>query len=222
MAFKADEAARVGYDEVESYLVPQAKYANEAERQRSKEALLDIVDELGPVIHRYPSWHPLVRNHNCHNPQTIPNKDCLYAGLENTRYFAHGFITCPYGDGKSVLDSVKALPHHRVASISAEPLDVLFCNPSVTPILVRCDWDIDLKEDKTIPLSAAVPLLLETEFACLPWAEYGEPWKKMLPYFLGAPHGSRSSLFINQQTGQGMKKVWEALIRTGIFGPIKV
>ena len=50
-------------------------------------------------------------------------------------------------------------------------------------------------------------------------AEDREP---MLPYFLGRPHGRRSSLFVNQGTGQAMKKVWNALINTGMFGPIKV
>ena len=44
----------------------------------------------------------------------------------------------------------------------------------------------------------------------------------MRHYFLGSPHGSRSSLFVSQETGQAMKKIWEALIHTGMFGPIKV
>ncbi len=44
----------------------------------------------------------------------------------------------------------------------------------------------------------------------------------MRSYFLGAPHGARSSLFVSQETGQGIKKVWETLIYTGRFGPIKV
>ena len=36
------------------------------------------------------------------------------------------------------------------------------------------------------------------------------------------PHGSRSSLFVTQETGLTMKKVWIMLINTGMFGPIKV
>jgi hypothetical protein len=44
----------------------------------------------------------------------------------------------------------------------------------------------------------------------------------MQPYLLGAPHGSRSSLFVTQETGQTIKKVWNLLINTGMFGPIKV
>lgn len=41
----------------------------------------------------------------------------------------------------------------------------------------------------------------------------------MRPYILGSPHGRRSSLFVNQESGQAMKKVWEALIASGMFGP---
>ena len=49
-----------------------------------------------------------------------------------------------------------------------------------------------------------------------------ETWRTMSPYFLGRPHGGRSSLFVNQETGQAMKTVWTALINSGVFGPIKV
>lgn len=34
--------------------------------------------------------------------------------------------------------------------------------------------------------------------------------------------GSRSSLFLSQDAGQAVKKIWETLIYTGMFGPIKV
>lgn len=53
MAFRADEAARVGYEQVEAYLVPRPRDADEAQRARSKEALRDIVDELGSVVDAY-------------------------------------------------------------------------------------------------------------------------------------------------------------------------
>ena len=73
-----------------------------------------------------------------------------------------------------------------------------------------------------IPLSIAMPLLLEKELPMWKWADVAETWETMRPYFLGNPHGARSSLFVSQETGQAMKKVWNALINTGMFGPIKV
>ena len=95
-------------------------------------------------------------------------------------------------------------------------------NPNATPVLVRCNWNNSLDEDGMIPLSIAMPLLLEKEVPCWQWAQVAETWETMRPYFLGRPHGSRSSLFVNQETGQAMKRVWNALIGTGMFGPIKV
>lgn len=225
MAFRADEAARIGYEQVEAYLVPRPRDADEAERARSKEALLDILDELGPVVDAYPTWHPLVCNHDSRHPTTTPREQCGYKGLDHTRFFRNGFITCPYtasGKAEKVIESVNALPYHPAASITAEKLDVQLYNPEATPVLVKCEWHKSLDSDGMIPLSIAMPLILEKEVPCWHWAEVAETWETMRPYFLGRPHGSRSSLFVSQETGQAIKKIWNALIFTGMFGPIKV
>ena len=223
MAFRADEAMRAGLASVLDYLTPRAKYLDEAGRQESREAILEIAEQLGPVVESYPTWHPLVRNcKEYRDTTTTPGQECGYRGLDHTRYFAHGFVTCPYGDGQEVLDSVRALPYHPAARIRAERLDAKLYNPECTPILVKCDWTDPMNADGTIPLSIAMPLLLEKELPCVWRAEVGETWESMRSYFLGRPHGSRSSLFVNQETGQSLKKIWEALIYTGMFGPIKV
>jgi hypothetical protein len=222
MAFRADEAAQRGYEHVEAYLVPRPQYADESVRAESREALMDIVDELGPVVDTYPTWHPLVCNHDDRAPVTTPSDRCGYKGLDHTRYFAKGFITCPYGDGQEVIDSVNALPIHPIAHITAERLDVKLYNPQATPILVKCNWEKPLGMDGMIPLSIAMPLILEQEVPCWRWSQLAETWETMRYYLLGSPHGARSSLFVNQETGQAIKKIWNALIYTGMFGPIKV
>lgn len=223
MAFRAEEAAKAGYEAAESYLIGRLLDASADERARSKEALLDIVEELGPAVDAYPTWHPLVRHHDDRHPVTLPGSECGYQGLDHTRHFAHGFITCPYGDGQDVIDSVGKLQfEHPMATITAERLDVKFYSSSATPILVKCEWHKPLSMDMLIPLSSAMPLLLEKEVPCWEWAQLAETWETMRPYFLGAPRGARSSLFVSQETGQAIKKVWEALIYTGMFGPIKV
>lgn len=222
MVFRADEAAQRGYEQVEAYLVPRPQYADQSLRARSKEALIDIVDEIGPVVDTYPTWHPLVCNHDSRHSVTTPSDRCGYKGLDHTRYFAQGFITCPYGDGQEVIDSVLALPPHPVAHITAERLDVKLYNPEATPILVKCNWEKLLGMDGMVPLSIAMPLILEKEVQCWRWSEVAETWESMRPYFLGSPHGARSSLFVNQETGQAIKKIWNSLIYTGMFGPIKV
>jgi hypothetical protein len=222
MAFRADEAARTGFDETEAYLVPRPRYATEEQRARSKAALLDILDELGPVVDSYPTWHPLVSSHDGRNPVTTPGRQCGYEGLDHTKFFVNGFVTCPYGDGQDVIDSVRDLPLHPAATITARRLDIQLYNPDAQPVLVKCEWNTPLPMDGMIPLAVAMPLLLEQEVPCWRWSEVAETWVSMRSYFLGSPHGSRSSLFVSQETGQAMKKAWEALIYTGMFGPIRV
>jgi|SRR5450830_485994 len=222
MAFRADEAERTGYEEAESFLILRPRDATESVRAESREALREIAERLGPVIDTYPTWHPLVRNQSERDTVVIPDNRCGYHGLDHTRYFANGFITCPYGDGQEVLDSVAKMPYHHAATITATRLNVKFYNINATPILVECEWHKSIPPDGMIPASVVVPLILEKEVPCSQWSEVAETWESMRPYFLGKPHGSRSSLFVTQETGQTIKKVWEALIHTGMFGPIKV
>ncbi|MFP3586888.1 hypothetical protein SCB29_24965 [Paraburkholderia sp. SIMBA_055] len=99
------------------------------------------------MVDYYPSWHPLVCNYrDPRSPATHPGPECGYKGLDHTKYFVNAFITCPYGDGTDVLESVAKLPSHPVATITAEKLDVTLYNTSVTPILVRCNWERELQE----------------------------------------------------------------------------
>lgn len=223
MAFRADEAQREGYERAVEYLITRCKDISAEDRQQSKYKLDELIEQLGPVIESYPSWHPLVRNTvKGQHPATRPGRDCGYEGLDHTIYFQNGFVTCPYTDGQSVIDSVNRLKQHDVASVSAERLDEKFYNGGTTAILVRCEWHKWLGNDGTIPLSIAMPLLLEKEMAFWTRAEVAETWENMRPYFLGRPLGARSSLFVSQETGQAMKKIWNLLIHTGMYGPIHV
>lgn len=220
MAFRYEEAYRNGYDEALSYLV--SLNIDSSQRARSREAFDDIVEQCGPVVRGYPSWHPLVSNHDPRQPVTTPEQRCGYNGLDHSRFFTNGFITCPYHDGEKVIASVKNLCCSSIAEITAERLDVQFYSPMATPILVRCRWKKELLQDGTIPASLAVPLILTQELSLWENSEVAETWETMRPYLLGTPHGSRSSLFINKETGLKIKKIWESLINTGMFGPIMV
>jgi hypothetical protein len=220
MAFRADESVSSGFESVKNHLIPRSIEAGE--RERSENKLFDIVEKYGPVVEGYPSWHPLVAHHDDQCPATAPSDRCGYKGLDHTRYFVNAFITCPYGDGQEILDSVESLPYSPVATITAERLDIQLYQPNATPILVSCDWIKPISCNGMIPASIAIPLMLQKEVPSWEWATCGETWETMRSYYLGSPHGSRSSLFVNQETGLTMKKVWNLLINTGMFGPIKV
>lgn len=218
MAFRADEAAENGYEQVRNYLAPRT--FSPAARAKAEQALSDMVDKCGPVVDSYPTWHPFVAHHEARHPQTYPNDRCGYQGLDHTRYFAHGFVTCPYGRAEEVIDAVDKLPWHHCARITAEELDVELYADGTTPVLVRCEWTKPLETGMLIPKSLAVPLMLEQELPCWRWAEVAEKWETMRPYFLGEPHGSRSSLFVSQETALAMKNVYMAMVHSGMFGPL--
>ena len=217
MAFRADESAANGYNLARKYLIPVNLPPKI--RARSEEVLLDIIDELGPVVDAYPSWHPLVSKHDERYPATTPSEQTGYKGLDHTCYFAHGFITCPYSGARDVISSARAINHH-CASITAKELDVTFYSESVTPVLVKCEWTEPLQIGNLIRKKVAVPLMIEQAVPVWRWSTYAERWDVMRPYFLGQPHGSRSSLFVDQETALAMKKVYLSMVESGMFGPV--
>lgn len=223
MAFRADEVARSAFQEAENYLLKGVR-GNDEEYQKSRHFLEDIEMELGPVVRTYPSWHPLVSNHkDPQYPSISPGQDCGYEGLDHTVFFVNGFITCPYDDGQRVIDSIRNLPYHSAATIDATRLDVKLYQMNANPILVTCEWANKFKgTGQTIPLRTALPLMLMEEMSTWAGADFAETWDTMKPYFLGQPHGARSSLFVDQESGAALKKIWNQLINTGMFGPIKV
>lgn len=219
MPFRADESISDGRYRTEKYLL---SHLTPSEQEVSKIKLNEIFETLGPVVDWYPTWHPLVRNKvNDLEENLTPNPSCGYHGLDHTRYFANGFITCPYDDGEKVIDSVRNLVQATgVAYIEAERLTEKFYSSSATAILVQCHWIKDLADDGTVPLSIAAPLLIESQLHNWETSQVAETWETMREYFLGRPAGKRSSLIVNQETGQGLKKLWESLIKTGMFGPV--
>jgi len=223
MAFRAYEAAQDGYKAVEDYFVNRVQGIDEAQRTESRHALQGIVDRIGPAVDTYPTWHPLVSHHDDRHPVTTPGDRCGYEGLDHTRFFVNGFISCPYGDGADeIIASVAALPRHPAARLTTEKLNVKFYSTDAKPVLVKCEWEKHVSPGETIPLAIAMPLILQKEVPCSEWSQVAETWESMRHYLLGSPRGARSSLFLSQDAGQAVKKIWEALIYTGMFGPIKV
>ena len=224
MAFRANEQEQQGY----SYLMNRltGPSIDPEKREESKRVLADIVDRYGPVVNAYPLWHPLVAAQDSRGSVIVPSEQCGYKGLDHTYWLRNAFITCPYHGVDEVLASVEKVSQHPflegVAEISAEKIDAQLYADNAHPILVKCDWKHEMERDGTIPAGVAVALMLEQQVPCWRWSQVGESWKTMCPYLLGQPHGSRSSLFVSQDTGQQIKDIWNAIINTGMFGNIRV
>lgn len=216
MTFRADESARTGFETARRVLASTS--LEPGKRKLAEQALADLVDDLGPVVEAYPTWHPLVPQFDATQPVTEPSIRCGYKGLDHTVCFVNGFVTCPYGDGEEVLNSVEKLKYDYVV-VSAMRLDVELYSAGTSAIVVRCDWDYSLDADHMIPKRVAVPLMMEEELRNWRNAEVGESWETMRPYILGVPHGSRSSLFVSQDSALAMKRALLAMTESGMFGP---
>lgn len=170
------------------------------ERKKALAVLHDLIEELGPVIDWYPSWHPLVSQHDPRSPVRTPNERCGYKGLDHTVHFAHGFVTCPYHGAQEVISSVESINVPHCANLSAERIDAPLYNSGTEPVIVRCHWETPLEPGKLVSKRVAVGLMLGQEIKGWHWSNRGESWETMRGYFLGEPHGARSSLFISQDT----------------------
>lgn len=224
MAFRAQEESIKGRESaVERFIT---KYLTQEKRAQSEQALHRLIDEWGPVVSAYPAWHPIVTSvqgytrEKFSHPHTRPSEKTGYQGLDHTILLKNAFITCPYGGAETILDSVEQLEDTSFAKIRAEALDFELYHRDATPVLVKCIWSHPMETDGTIPKRLAVPLMLEYEVPMWRWSEVAETWATMRSYILGSPHGSRSSLFVNQETGQTLKSLYKTLIETGMFGPI--
>lgn len=224
MTFRSHEEALNGQESAIRKLITQ--HLTPGQRDKSERALIELIKEWGPVVHYYPTWHPLVSSGNgCSSlcdpyPHTRPSAETGYLGLDHTVFLKNAFITCPYSPPDTVIDSVERLVQSSVAQITAETLDVELYHRNATPILVKCCWSDSMETDGTIPKRLAVPLMLEQQVPAWRSSKFAETWKTMRPYILGEPHGSRSSLFVNQETGQTLKNIYTALIESGMYGPV--
>lgn len=176
-----------------------------------------LTNELGTSITTYPSWHPLL---------TIPRRQddepgCflseLYKGIDHTIQFVRGFVTCPYSEetANALVDSV-----NKLAGLSAYRMNAPLYSDHAYPVVVEAT-EISLEADGTIRSRDALAWCVQELVRNAHNAQVAETWWSMRGYLLGQPHGSRSSLLVNQFTGGHMRKILEALNNSGMFGPVK-
>lgn len=215
--FRANEAAAEGRDEaIHSY----SRWFKLAKEREAVAAFVDtLIEEYGPVVDGYPSWHPFVTDVRASDslkavPDTRPQG---FAGLDHTIHFRDAFITAPYGEAEIV---VKSVDERNDGYTEAEEItDVRLYHEKATPVLVKC-VGIPKEEDGTISKRFALGRMLSESLPHWEDAQCGETWSTMRRYILGTPCGSRSSLFVNQETGKALREVHELLNRHELFGPV--
>jgi hypothetical protein len=213
--FRSNEAAELAREEaIHNY----SRWLKETHERDSAVAFMEkLITRYGPVIEGYPCWHPITsvpKSEFRTDPKTDPQG---FEGLDHTIYLRDAFITAPYGNAERVIKS--ALAHPSGLFGAEEIRDVALYAQGATPVLVT--WSgISKEKDGTISKRFALGSMLSQEVPEWTWAECGENWERMRRYFLGTPCGSRSSLFVNQDTGKALREVHELLNDHGLWGPV--
>jgi hypothetical protein len=216
-SFRANEAAASGREEAILFYTRGLKAPNE--RIQAANYIDSLISQYGPVVEGYPSWHPftsLENENNCgkYDPQIHPYG---FEGLDHTIYFRDAFLTAPYGGDDRVIQSAR---DKKAGFISTEKIqDILLYNHGTTPVLVTCEG-VPKEFDGTITKRFALGRMLSEELPHWENAQCGESWQTMRRYILGTPCGSRSSLFVNQETGQALRQVFDLLNQHELFGPV--
>lgn len=225
MTFRSDEDANKAFEQAVSYLIGRS--IDHGARARSRSAFCAIVDQYGPVVASYPTWHPLlIAEKDPRSPSTRPGTSSGYVGLDHTVFLRNAVVTCPYVDNTRVFESVEKIAEDErlvgIAKITAEAIDAQLYAPDARPVLIACHWTRKTRlggSDGLIPSELAIPLFLEREMPAWRTAQVAEAWKDMAPYLFGRPYGSRSSLLVSQETGQLLKDLYLKLVQSGMYGP---
>lgn len=177
-----------------------------------------LIEELGNAVERYPDWHPILtmppRNGTEHVSDVAQLK--AYAGVDHTQEFVRGFVTCPYSPERAdrLVASVEQIP-----GLYARRLEGPLYADNAHPVVVVA-MNIELEADGTIRSRNAIAWFTQYTATAADGAQVAETWWNIRSNILGSPHGSRSSLFVNQHAGLHMRKILEAMNASGMFGPV--
>lgn len=139
-----------------------------------------------------------------------------YAGVDHTREFVRGFVTCPYSPDSA--DRLVAAVG-RLAGLHARRLDGPLYADHAHPVVVVA-MNVELEADGTIRSRDAIAWFTQRAAASADGAQVAETWWNMRSYILGKPRGSRSSFFVNQHAGLHMRRILKAMNASGMFGPV--
>lgn len=183
------------------------------EAEKAKTYLIELQKELGPVIEAYPTWHPLVRYDG--------NPDRLIEDHVHMIYFANGYVvTSKEKRWLTIFDcAVNHMPMMADAWVSLEEGDpsIKLFGYETSFIVVKCHWMRKSLPDGTLPPSTAVTNALLTQLFPSLMFEMGKSWDSMSDEFFGLPHDKRDSAWLNKQTGDALKTLWETMLETKVL-----
>ncbi len=178
----------------------------------------DLMHQLGNVVDAYPDWHPILTTPPQYSKVHVHSLSQLsvYNAVDHTVKFVSGFVSCPNSEDRAN-ELINAV--NDVAGLSANRLQEPLYADNAFPVLVTAH-EVELEADGTIRSRDALAWFAQQSVKNARSAQVAETWWNIRSNILGRPHGSRSSLFVNQHTGVHMRKILEAMNNSGMYGPI--
>jgi len=214
MEFRAPAAAAQQYAATIEYLTKNLDDAAAGQRR-----VEELIAELGNAVYTLPDWHPIWTLPPMPEGRTVSGLSEIpaYNGLDHTEMFVRGFITCPYQEDRAdkIVEAVNEVP-----GLYARRLDEPLYSDQAYPVVVQA-MSVELEADGTIKSRDALAWFVQHAVKDARNHQVAETWWSMRSYILGRPHGSRSSLIVNQHAGSHMRKIFETMNESGMFGPIK-
>ena len=214
MEFRSPTVAAQQNAQAFNYLTKNLK-----DPEAGRRAVESLVEELGSAVAVYPDWHPILTAPPRHGSEHIGSltQVTTYKEADHTTEFVRGFVTSPYSDegADRLVEAVQQVP-----GLDAYRLEQPLYADNAHPVVVVA-VNVELEADGTIRSRDALAWFVQLSAAEATGAQVAETWWNVRSLILGSPHGSRSSLFVNQHTGVHMRKILEAMNASGMFGPIK-
>lgn len=175
--------------------------------------------ELGNAVESFPDWHPILtvpKNSSTEHVHMLTQLEA-YDGIDHTVEFVRGFVTCPYSEAKAnnLVETV-----NQLTGLNARRLHDPLYAENAYPVVVVAE-EVELEADGTIRGRDSLRWFAQESVKEAWTSKVAETWWNIRSLILGQPHGSRSSLFVNQHTGVHMRKILEAFNNSGMHGPIK-
>jgi hypothetical protein len=190
-----------------------------SDQEAGRERVNQLIEELGNAVGIFPDWHPIVTAPQRHTGRRAHAFSDIrtYEGRDHTVEFVRGFVTCPYSEegADKLVAAVREVP-----GLVASRMDGPLYSDNAYPVVVEA-VEVILEADGTIRSRDALRWFTRLSAEEAEMSQVAETWWNIRLNTLGGPHGSRSSLFVNQHTGVHMRKILEAMNNSGMFGPIK-
>ncbi|MFV0597236.1 hypothetical protein [Shewanella sp.] len=187
------------------------------DRHKGEETFYNLIQQLGNAVDTYPKWHPIlaIPLGQSTNPDLYLSE--LYKGIDHTVQFVKGFVTCPYSEAKA--DELVEFAN-SLTGLNAYRLQERLYSDDAYPVVITAS-NVELEADGTIRSRDSLKWSLQYLAKNALNSEVAETWWNMRMSLLGDPHGSRSSVLVNQHTGGHIRKILEVLNDSGVYGPIK-